>query len=638
MKRLSLLILLLLPVSTMAQDAPLSGVLPDSIVITATRYPTPQREVGQRVTVWTARDIEASGANSLDTFLRTAGGIEVFSRAGFGVQSDITMRGSTFNGVLLLVDGMRINDGMTGHFISDFPVPLSQIARIEVLRGPASMVYGPDALGGVIHVITKAASEMHEAPWGLNAGVSTGSHGLMDVQGDVRVQKNRWEWGLGSVFQTSDGERITNAEGPVTGPRGDVFTDFQRSAHSLYQRYRSNTLDALLRLSADWRDFNAYHFYTVSPFDFSREETETYLAHFRLQSLNAGPTQWQAHASWKQHNDFFDFNPQFSANEHTSRHLIGQFNLQHRFSATVSATAGASGGTRSIASNSLGDHDDGFVGFFGMMHLRPAPSLSIQAGTRVDYDTGFGTEVIPQANLRFQQARWALRANLGRAVRAANYVERYTNRTRPPQRGRNYGNPDLEAEKAWSYEAGIDLYLTPALTLHTTGFRRRTDNLIDFAQRAPGATPTLADSVLLALNIVEVDLQGLEVDIEYNRGTPNGNVQVNASYTYMTSDLAGLWPDATFKYASGHGRHLAQVAASWYFKGHRLGSQWLWKEKLDGSSYAVLNLHSAWQLPVHRLKLTLDVQNLFDETYTEILDAPMPGRWFVVGLRYGVGN
>src|SRR5690606_29778239 len=106
------------------------------------------------VSVWTAEDIRHAPVASFDELLRVVGGVEVHSRGGFGIQSDLTMRGSTFNGVLVLLDGARLNDPMTGHFLTNLPIPLSEIARIEVMRGPATALYGPDAIGGVIQIFT----------------------------------------------------------------------------------------------------------------------------------------------------------------------------------------------------------------------------------------------------------------------------------------------------------------------------------------------------------------------------------------------------------------------------------------------------------------------------------------------------
>ena len=622
-------------ISHAQQNLP-SGILPDSIVITANRYPTVQRDVGQRITIWEASDIEALAVNSFDELLRSVGGVEVFSRTGFGIQSDITMRGSTFNGVLVLIDGMPLNDAQTGHFISDFPLPISQIKRVEILRGAASMIHGPDAIGGVIHIITETSAPTSLSPSFETTLSSTGgSHGLFDVAVDVAHRTDKWRIGGASIIQQTDGETITNQDGPVVGPNGTVRTDFFRMSHALFQTFQTPTITAFTRFGMDRRDFNAFHFYTVSPLDFSREQTDTFWGQLGIQGKATSSTQWNAQTVWKRHDDTFTFNPQFSTNRHTSQHLFTQFHLLHVLTDRWTLMAGLSGGVRSIRSNNLGDHNDEKAGLYVLSRSRVSDNLTLSAGTRVDYDSGFGTEVLPQANVAWTKGIWTLRANAGRSVRAPNYTERYINTTRPPQRDRNYGNPDLEAERAWSYEAGVDLYPSSKASFHVSAFRRQTANLIDFAQRAPSETPMLADSVLLALNIVEVDLQGIEVDATLDQPVGDALLSLDATYTRFHSSLEGVWPDAIFKYASGHARNLVQASSTLRLKGSSIGTQVLWKEKLDRSSYATVNLRFTYAIPIgsHSVTTLLDIRNLFDESYAEVLDAPMPGRWISLGAR-----
>jgi len=633
-----ILLISLLGTELSAQPTMPEGVLPDSIVVTATRTPLSVRDTGQRISTWTASDIADLSVNSFDELLRSVGGVEVFSRTGFGIQSDITMRGSTFNGVLVLIDGMPLNDAMTGHFITDMPIPLSQIKRIEVLRGPAAMLHGPDALGGVIHIMTDATvnPESYGPPSEGTLGAFRGSHGLLDIHGDGIFRKGNITMGIASVYQNSDGETIENQDGPVEGPNGIVKTDFWRLTNSIFTSARFSEVAAFVRFGMDRRDFNAFHFYTVSPFDFSREQTDTYWAQLRLQNRTESASNWTGQIVWKRHDDTFTFNPMFSTNRHTSQHVFSQFHLTRTLSPTWSLTTGLSGGVRSITSNNLGDHNDSRAGAFAVFNAQLSKTVSAYAGSRIDYDSGFGVEVIPQASLLWKPGNWALRTNVGRAVRAPNYTERYINTTAPPRRDRNYGNPDLEAERAWSYEIGADFYPANGISLHATGFRRITSNLIDFAQRAPSDTPMVADSVLLALNIVEVDLKGFELDAVINRPVGRANIGLSATYTYFDSGLDGLWPDAIFKYASGHGRSLIQISSTLKMPSTSLGTQILWKEKLDGTSYSTVNIRASQtlSLPKNQIKITLDLRNLFDEFYTEVLDAPMPGRWISLGANF----
>jgi len=114
------------------------------------------RETGRNISVLTKDDIKNIPANSLDELLRFVPGIEVQQRGPQGSQSDLIIRGGTFQQVLVVIDGMRANEPLTGHFNAYIPIHPEEIERIEVIKGAAAAIFGPDAVGGVVHVITKA--------------------------------------------------------------------------------------------------------------------------------------------------------------------------------------------------------------------------------------------------------------------------------------------------------------------------------------------------------------------------------------------------------------------------------------------------------------------------------------------------
>lgn len=624
-------------INLFAQDSLLFASLPDSIVITATRYQESVYEVGQRIAVWNADEISRMPVSSFDELLKATGGVEVFSRSGFGVQSDITIRGGTFNGVLLLIDGIRFNDAQTGHFLTDFPIPLSQIERIEVLRGPATVVYGPDALNGVIHVITKSASRKdHVEETQITAGSRLGSHGLKGFEGDASISKGDWHIGGGIEFQATDGETVENAEGIIEGPNGIVKTDFNRLTHSLYVRKHRGPIQIYGRFAMDHRDFNAFHFYTVSSLDFSRESTKTIWGQLRLNGELSSQTDWTLNTVVKSHTDEFDFNPQFPQNEHTSEHFISRFGLKHEVSNRLSLRTGVSGWSRRIDSNNLGKHNDFTIGGYVHSRFQPVKAFVLYSGIRLDHDGAFGTELTPQINAVYRKGRLAFRGNVGRAVRAPNYVEQYINFTRPPQRGRNYGNPELRVEKAWSKEIGVDAYPMDGFSVSTTAFQRNTSNLIDFAQLSPieGLLPRLADSVLLAQNIASVKTQGLEFDAQLKKQIGTHEVQVTTSFTRLNTDLEEVKDGAVFKYASSHARSILMGTLQWRSPFAELAIQTFWKERQTESSYGLVNIRAAVPIPFNGRQLTLsaDIRNIFDLDYTEVLDAPMPGRWLLFGV------
>ena len=156
---LLLALLLLVSLSASAQQQPVRS---DSIVVTGTWEPVELDELDRSVTVLPVRTDELL-LNSWFDALRLDPSLDLRERAPNGVQSDISIRGANFGQTLVLLNGIRINDAQSGHHNLDLPVPPESIARIEVLRGSGSTMYGSDAVGGVINVITDPpeSSEFH---------------------------------------------------------------------------------------------------------------------------------------------------------------------------------------------------------------------------------------------------------------------------------------------------------------------------------------------------------------------------------------------------------------------------------------------------------------------------------------------
>ena len=128
----------------------------DPVTITASLRPTRLSSTGRNLISFKGSDFQLLPVHSLDELLRYLPGLEIQSRGPMGAQSDIVLRGGTFQQVLVLLDGMRVNDPNTGHFNSYIPITPNEIERVEILKGASSAIYGADAVGGVVHVITKA--------------------------------------------------------------------------------------------------------------------------------------------------------------------------------------------------------------------------------------------------------------------------------------------------------------------------------------------------------------------------------------------------------------------------------------------------------------------------------------------------
>lgn len=157
----------------------------DSVVVTANLIPQKRNETGKSVIIIAGNDLEKLPVSSLDELLKYLPGIEIQQRGINGTQSDIIIRGGTFQQVLVIIDGVRVNEPLTGHFNGYIPLHPEDIYKIEITKGAAASMYGSDAIGGVIHIITRKKTNAQKNK--ISGGTKFGSFGLNNT--------NLW-WGV----------------------------------------------------------------------------------------------------------------------------------------------------------------------------------------------------------------------------------------------------------------------------------------------------------------------------------------------------------------------------------------------------------------------------------------------------------
>ena len=621
----------------LAQDAdPAFAVEAPETVVTAGRLPGDAARTGRNVTVITAADVERSTARSLGELLRFEAGVLVTPRAGFGAQADLSVRGGTFNGVVVLVDGARFNDPMTGHFLSDFPIPLAEVARVEVLRGPDAAAWGPDATGGVVHVITRTASGGARGRGGAAGGeaaASAGGLGTATAAGALRLPVGRALVGGAADLVRTDGEPVRDGAGrPVVGSDGPVRTDFARVAGTAAVSVPLGGAVLAARYAADDRDFGAYQFYTPFASDTAREATRTDWLQARVASDRAARTTWSVSLAGRRHTDRYTYFPGLDPNRHTTRRATMIAEVAHRPAPGLVVGGGVSAEGRDVTSNSLGEHGDVAGGAFALARWTPAPPVTVSASARVDADPGFGVEATPMLAVALAAAPGvSVRAAAGRAVRAPTYVERYFN-TVAPRPGGNLGNPDLRAERAWNAEGGLDLAPLPGLSLQATAFWRRTDDLIDFVRTERGGA-----DVFLAQNVLEARAAGLETSASLTRRVGGAALRLSAGYTYTDVSVdPGPFAAGDFKYVLDHAPHLAQVRAALDVGRVTASVEGLHKTRVAAEAFTVVHLRVGAR--AGRAEVFAEVRNVFDVRYAEVFGAPMPGRVFLGGLRVRFGE
>lgn len=649
MKTLYSVLCLIFSLGTLASQ---SSLLLDTVYVNASRISSTIEETGKSVLVLDQADIQAQNPSSFDDLLRSLPGLNINYRGGFGVQADIGLRGSTFSQVLILVDGLRINDPLTAHFNNYLPVNLSDIAQIEIIKGPASTSFGADAVGGIIHIKTKTFTAKHSSKdeLTLNGFAALGQHNLTEHDLGINYKQGKLLLSGSHKQSLSDGEPYVNPNF-IAGVASDslVRSFFDLRTYTAAAKYfMSDNTTAYARFSRDERHFSARHFYTRSTFDESVETVNTSkfdigVKHTRNKSTTTLLT------SYRSTSDLFVFNPLFSPNMHRTNQWIGNISHTHILSPAVHLVAGLNYIKKEIESNDRGDHSNNSGGVFTEIKYKPTSQLTLNTGLRVENDQNFGTEVLPQINISYKKGACTFRGGFGKSIRAADFTERYiSSQISNLSAGRNLGNPDLEAERAWNGEVGIDYKNQTGFTVSNTVFYRNSSNLIDYLFTPATEIPNNENldpeaSYFYATNISEASTFGNELAINYRKDF-NSDCRLNTglSYTFIqtTND-----DDEVSKYLANHPKHNLGMNIKLdarYFSVGLSGSYIIRSEEFAEAilaevpeTYFLVDLNTSISLG-DKAQVFLNVRNLLDTNYQEILGAQMPGRWFKGGVKWNI--
>lgn len=619
----------------------------DTVLVTASHIPLKIHQTGRNISIIKGEDIALLPTNSLDEVFQAIPGIEVQSRNGFGAQADILMRGGTFTQTLILVDGMRLNDPLTAHFNGNIPVSTAEIARIEVMRGPAAAIYGPDAVGGVINIVTKTFANNQNKDLEVSGNLNLGQHQLVQANQGLSMRGDNFLLGGGISMNQSIGEFIPSQQIDSTTLLEGYNNYFDiKTVGASFATNLTNRLSLRARTAYDFRDFSARYFYTSSPLDKSTEITQNWWNHLQLAHLgNRSLT--DLNIAYKYNTDEFIFSPDFpSTNTHVTQYLNVFLNHMYQFRG-FTLKMGLQADRRQIESNDRGNHDDVHAGAYLMGYFKPVERMHVSASMRADYDENYGLEWLPQLNVSYVFEKLVLRAAAGRSIRAADYTERYvSNNLMNLTPERSLGNPDLLAERNWSQEIGADYYIGNTLRLKATVFLRNADNLIDYVRKNEADIGEVGDlqegaDYFFAQNISEVTTQGVELEAWYTKRVKGvGTLKLSMGYTYLNTSNAN---NTVSVYLSSHARQLFTTHLILHHKWFDFSMTALYKER-DERTAPEINSRLAPSFSVWHAKLgariqryvvlSVQVNNLFDTEYQNILGAQMPGRWVSGGISW----
>lgn len=605
--------------------------------IYSTRFLSAADESGRSVQSINSEQIAQLPARSIDEVLRLLGGIEIQNRGAFGSHANISMRGSTFNQVLVLLDGMRMNDPLTGHFNLNIGLSLAEIERIEILKGPATLIYGPDAMGGVIHIISKNYANPEKQT--STAEVLVGDHHLTGFQAGTQQHFEQTQTSIsgGIMHHSSPGQTLN------TGM--DSYFDLWQASVGLRQKINEKW-QIMGRFGLDRRDMNAAHFYTTSLADSATAQTQNRYGH--LKALRKGEkSQTEVDFFSRSSQDAYDFNSLVPINEHESQRQLFQVLHQIQLQERLQVSLGGQMGRRAVESNDRGTHSDAHAGVFLLSNYRFTFPLSINAGLRYDHDENFGQEWSPQLGMSYVwKEKVIFRAMTGRSIRGADFTERFIANARTELAAeRNLGNPNLNAENSWGFEIGADAYLTPKSALQLTLFQKNHSDLIDwhFTPSSQIHTPIqLAENAFYfySQNIANLQIRGLEL---------NGKWQLDLNPLQLVFRVDYTWihlpeEEEASKYVANSARHLVQSNLFAQRKQWQVHLSHLFKVReaeeapeaafFMNDNYQLFNAKLSYQIrPSSATSLFVQVNNILDETYFDILGAQMPNRWVLGGIQ-----
>ena len=567
----------------------------DEVIVSSPRIELSMGQQSRSVTTITAKEIAESGANTLIDVLSDVAGIELRSRGAQDVQSDIYIRGGGFDQVLLLIDGIKVDNPQTGHHTLNAILPIEMIERVEVLKGAAGRVYGQNAFSGAINIVTKTPSTED-----LKVTLSGGSFDYQKAALFATDQRESSSHTLYAETISSDGYRYN--------------TDYYNQNYLWKSSWKTDQEPIELLASFNNRRFGANGFYASPTFTDQFEATQSSLLGLTT-SIN-GNWHIKPKLYWKRGQDefiLFKNDPSIYRNMHITNKLGAEVNATKKH-ALGTTGIGFELAHVSIRSNNLGEHARTLAHGY-LEHRFVSNRWDVTPGFSVSHYTDQDTFFYPGIDIGFQiNGDSRLFFNSGYTYRIPTYTDLYYN---DPT---TVGNESLIPEKALSTELGFR-HRQNNWKLSISLFQRDAKNYIDYVVLA-------GEERWQATNIDQILSQGGELDVVLNSNSHKFSV----GYAYLKDDVDGV-SSALSRYAINSRKH--HLSTRWTLRWNSLitsSISYRYAEQDSGYHYNVVDANMA--VVKGRVKLSLSAHNILNADYTEQNLVPMPKGHALLSLQY----
>lgn len=571
------------------------------VVITATRIEKALEEVPSSVTVITKEKIEGSSATNITEVLRDVVGLRITEYGKNGALALPRLRGSTAEQVLILIDGKKLNVPNSGQFnLNDLPSVIDDIERIEILRGASSALYGADALGGVINIITKRPGEPYTKV--------SASYGRFDTQMYSLTTSGKFKV-LGYLFsaskERSDGFR-QNSHYDVTTLNSKIGFDLSpKSSFDISLSYLdkeagvpgSITFPSPRAIQTDENTLLGLT-YRGKYSENLDVTTKVYRNYYRLR---------------------FKDPDIFTDDTHKSTTSAGEVQVNYQYNQSNLFTGGIEIGKEDLKSTTIGTRERSRNGAFLQDEVRIGDLVTVIPGVRYDAFSPSEDQLSPKISALYKLKESKFRGSIGKGFRIPTFNDLYW-----PDTGFTKGNPDLRPERSIEFEIGWDQSFDKKVKTKTTAFRRDVKDLITWQ---PDTSLKYVPINMGKARINGIEFEGeinlykfFSIDLNYTYLNPEDRItgekirnlprhQLNTSL--RTSYPFGLGLSLDGRYTKNYVR--AGDPSGYFVMDGKITQKMVLSSRLKGNAF-------------------IGIRNIFDKKYETVKGYPMPPRELYGGL------
>ena len=592
--------LLFFSISVLSQSVDL-----DEVVVSESKIDIPFSKKYRSVEVIDSKSIIESGVNNVVDLLQQVSGVDLRRRGVAGTQADLYIRGGGFDQTLLLIDGMKMDDIQTGHHTLNLLLPIQLIERIEIIKGPASRIFGQNAFNGAINIVTKTLPKSDKKLFEVMVSNPTfGSFKQFGFLINSRLLlKEKFNAQLTFSRSKSDGYRYN--------------TDYSNDFFFFKSEIKTKKNPIHITSGFTEKKFGANGFYASPSAVDQYEETQASFVGistvFDSEKLLIRPKLY-----WRRGQDEYIYirnNPSVYRNLHITNKIYLDFSFSKLFDSSR-LNFGIDLSSSSISSNNLGKHNRFTSSLYADYTFKTKDNkLSFSPGFSVSNFSDMSTHFFPGIDIGFDLSeKINLYANYGKTYRIPTYTDLYYS-------DRNtIGNPNLNPEHAITNEIGIK-YSNENIDISSSYFLRKSSNIIDYVKQSE-------QDKWEATNIRNLDTNGFDFNFLF-KISPNNSLRLGYTYLFDKSYVSEV---NYSRYAINSLRHQLNTRLALKYSNkitHTLINRF--GERSNNVSHIVYDSNLKYQLS-NNSYFFINVNNIFNEEYYETNLVPMPGRNFLIGV------